>query len=169
MSDEWLFINCHCAYYSSLAVLVLFLSGRASSLSFICSLLVIVRSYFVPRHLPQIGVAGQPHLPIAMSADFADQELLVLHEDILKIQDLSFRWQVCYEQRGVPYWWDYNVSISLGLENAYQKEELFGFDWDWQDRKNGEISEYIADPERGFAKNEKTKYQRKIRRIVLVR
>jgi hypothetical protein len=99
----------------------------------------------------------------------ADQESPGVSEETLKVLDSQVLWQVRYEQGGVQYWWDYDETISFGLENAWRNGELFGFEWDWKEHKNGEISEYLADPEHGLVVNENTKWERKIRRIVLAR
>ena len=76
-----------------------------------------------------------------------DKQFLVANDEMRKFldsQELSFLWQVCYEQGGVQFWWDYEETISFGLENAFKNGELFGFEWDWKERKDGEISEYLA-------------------------
>ena len=78
---------------------------------------------------------------------YFDKQFLVANDEMRKFldsQELSFRWQVCYEQGGVQFWWDYEETISFGLENAFKNGELFGFEWDWKERKDGEISEYLA-------------------------
>ncbi len=76
------------------------------------------------------------------------------------------RWQVAYNY-DIDYWWDYGTNISLGLEQSLSSGKLLGFDWDWGSRKNGEISQYIADPMQGVVVNQKTQFKRNIRRFFL--
>ena len=71
-------------------------------------------------------------------------------------------WQVAYGQ----YWWDYDKNVSHGLEHSWKSGEMLAFNWDWKERKQGEISEYVADPLTGYVVNQSTLHGRKIRRML---
>ena len=68
----------------------------------------------------------------------------------------------------MTYWWDYDANVSAGLENAMANRTLLGFKWAWGALKNGETSEYLADPEQGVVINQATTQARNIRRVITV-
>ena len=76
-------------------------------------------------------------------------------------------WQVAYERSGMQYWWDYDANVRHGLEHSWKFGELLGFHWDWAQRKEGQISEYVADRLCGFVVNQSSEYWRQIRRMLL--
>ena len=88
-----------------------------------------------------------------------------MYSDAEKVQ---VSWQVAYDYNGVTYWWDYDANVSAGLENALANQEVLIFNWAWGALKNGEISEYVADPEQGLVLNQATKHERKIRRVTML-
>ena len=88
-----------------------------------------------------------------------------MYSDAEKVQVI---WQVAYDHNGVTYWWDYDANVSAGLENARANQELLAFNWAWGALKNGEISEYVADPEQGVVINQATNHPRRIRRVTML-
>ena len=89
----------------------------------------------------------------------------VMYSDAEKVQVI---WQVAYDHNGVTYWWDYDANVSADLENAFVNQKVLIFNWAWGALKNGEISEYVADPEQGLVLNQATKHERKIRRVTML-
>ena len=67
---------------------------------------------------------------VSQSADAERQEnekSMDMQDQSMEMQDLpviTFQWQVQYERRGVPYWWDYDVNISSGLERQFKERKL---------------------------------------------
>ena len=86
----------------------------------------------------------------------------VMYSDAEKVQVI---WQVAYDHNGVTYWWDYDANVSAGLENARANHRFLTFNWAWGTLKNGEISEYVADPEHCVVINQATNHSRRIRRV----
>ena len=40
-------------------------------------------------------------------------------------------WQVFYEVRGVPYWWDYPLDVAAELEKLYPNDGRMEWTWVW--------------------------------------
>ena len=69
----------------------------------------------------------------------------------------------------MEYWLDYDANVREGLETALANQWLFCFKWTWGALKNGEVSEYEANPEQGLVIDRATKQTRKLRRFFIMK
>ncbi len=79
----------------------------------------------------------------------------------------SIRWQVLYKRRGVEYWWDYDAAVSEALEQGLATEQLVSFSWDWDQLKNGKISNCVTDPCNGVVRNLENGGEKPLRRVLV--
>ncbi len=79
----------------------------------------------------------------------------------------SIRWQVLYKRSGVDYWCDYDAAVSEALEQGLATEQLVSFSWDWDQLKNGKISNYVADPCNGVVRNLENGGEKRLRRVLV--
>ena len=72
-------------------------------------------------------------------------------------------WQVCYERRGVDYWWDYPPDVCVLLEQ--QRNEGSNEKIDWACTKP--FGRYTLDPMSKVQFNIDAKWKRRMRRVLL--
>ncbi len=76
-------------------------------------------------------------------------------------------WQVLYKNGDVDCWWDYDAAVSEALEQGLATEQLVSFSWDWDQLKNGKISNYVADPCNGVVRNLENGREKRLRRVLV--
>ena len=96
------------------------------------------------------------------SAQHGGAAQLVDSEERNALPSVRVVWQVEYAENRMSYWWDYNESVSEGLEGAREKDNILRFSWAWPD---GRLSDYKADPTHGFVTYLHTNHKMRLRRI----